>query len=70
MSTVAEIEEALPGLTFQDLDRVEAALRRARASKAVASNPRLVALENLQRRLALDDHKVAQWKAAIQDARS
>jgi hypothetical protein len=71
MSTVAEIEEALPLLTSEDLDRVEAALQRARASqgKTAAANPRLEAFYALKDSLALTDESVAEWKAAIQDSR-
>ena len=73
MSTLAEIEEALPKLTSEELLRVEAALRRIQrgqaASPAPKGNPRLQALDTLQARLALDAHKAGAWVAAVREAR-
>ncbi len=71
MSTLAEIEEALPKLTKEELLRVEALLRRIQRGQAAApkGNPRLQALDTLQARLALDAHKVEAWVAAVREAR-
>ena len=73
MSTLAEIEEALPKLTSGELLRVAAVLRRLQreqtASPASKGNPRLRALDALQRRLALDARKADAWVAAVHEAR-
>ena len=73
MSTLAEIEEALPKLTSGELLRVEAVLRRIQreqgASPALKGNPRLRALDALQARLALDSRKADAWVAAVHEAR-
>lgn len=73
MSTVAEIEAALPELSAEELRRVEAVLRRlqSRLSEAASAqgNPRLKALDALQARLTLDSEKVDAWVAVVQEAR-
>ncbi len=73
MSTVNEIEAALPTLSPDDLRRVEAAVHRARqqqgTSLAREAHPRLRALDALQARLSLDDRKADAWIARVRDAR-
>ncbi len=73
MSTLAEIEEALPKLTGEELLRVEAMLHRIQREKtdtqAAKGNPRLQALDALQSRLGLDAHKADAWAAAVREAR-
>ena len=73
MSTVTEIEAALPTLSSEDLRLVEAAVHRAQrqqgTTSATKSNPRLRALDVLQTRLALDARKAETWIAEVQDAR-
>ena len=73
MSTLAEIEEALPKLTGEELLRVEEMLHRIQRGKAdsptAKGNPRLQALDALQSRLALDAHKADAWVSAVREAR-
>jgi hypothetical protein len=70
MSTVAEIEAVLPGLTMQELLHVESLLRKMqRRHTASGANPRLAALEALQKSLALDEAKTRAWQKKVQDAR-
>jgi hypothetical protein len=73
MSTVTEIEAALPTLSAEELRRIEAAVHRVQRQQTAASqaksNPRLRALDALQARLALDAHKAETWIAKVQDAR-
>lgn len=73
MSTVTEIEAALPTLSSEDLRRIGAAVHRAQQQQGTTStaksNPRLRALDTLQTRLALDAHKAETWIAKVQDAR-
>lgn len=71
MSTLAEIEEALPKLTKEELLRVVALLRRIQRGQAAAreGNPRLQALDTLQARLSLDAQKAEAWAAAVHEAR-
>lgn len=74
MSTVNEIEAALPALSPDDLRRIEAAVHRAQREQAgtleAQVNPRLRALDTLQTRLALDDRMAKDWIARVRDARS
>ena len=73
MSTLAEIEAALPELSAEELRRVEAVLRRLQSrlseTASVQGNPRLKALDALQARLTLDSEKVDAWVAVVQEAR-
>ena len=71
MSTVAEIEAALPDLSPQELHRVEVLLHQLqqRQSTALPKKPRLEALDALQVRLALDAQKADAWVAAVKDSR-
>lgn len=71
MSTVAEIEAALPELSPQELHRVEVLLHQLqqRQSTILPKNPRLEALDALQARLALDGQKADAWVAAAKDSR-
>lgn len=73
MSTVTEIEAALPTLSSDDLRRIEAAVHRAQRQQGTTStaksNPRLRALDALQARLRLDARKAETWIAKVQDAR-
>ncbi|MEO6787277.1 MAG: hypothetical protein ABI318_14185 [Chthoniobacteraceae bacterium] len=73
MSTVTEIEAALPALSAEDLRRVEEAVHRVQEQNA-KPNPaeaerRLQAFRALQKSLALDDRKVAEWIAMVRDSR-
>ena len=73
MSTVTEIEAALPALSAEDLRRVEEAVHRVQEQKT-KPNPaeverRLNAFRALQKSLALDDRKVAEWIAMVRDSR-
>ena len=73
MSTVTEIEAALPALSTGELRRVEEAVHRAQEQKArpdpAEVERRLRALDALQKSLALDDRKVAEWIATVRDSR-
>ncbi len=73
MSTLAEIEAALPELSAEELRRVEALLHRLQNRPVEAAstlgNPRLKALDALQSRLALDSDKADAWVAVVQEAR-
>ena len=71
MSTVAEIEAALPELSPEELRRVEVLLHQLqqRQSTALPKNPRLQALDALQARLALDGQKADAWAAVAKDSR-
>ena len=73
MSTVTEIEAALPALSAEDLRRVEEAVHRVQEQNT-KPNPaeverRLQAFRALQKSLALDDRKVAAWIAMVRDSR-
>ena len=73
MSTVTEIEAALPALSAEDLRRVEEAVHRVQEQNT-KPNPaeverRLRALDALQKSLALDDRKAAEWIATVRDSR-
>ncbi|HYR58744.1 MAG TPA: hypothetical protein VEO95_08955 [Chthoniobacteraceae bacterium] len=74
MSTVSEIEAALPTLSPEELRRLEAAVHRVQQRQRIAaspakSNPRLHALDVLQGRLALDARKTEAWIATVKDSR-
>ena len=73
MSTVTEIEAALPALSAGELRRVEEAVHRAQEQKArpdpAEVERRLRALDALQKSLALDDRKPAEWIATVRDSR-
>ena len=73
MSTITEIEEALPELSAEELRRVETVIRRLQSrlveAASTAGNPRLRALDALQSRLALDSDKADAWVAVVQEAR-
>jgi hypothetical protein len=71
MSSVAEIEAALPALTLEGLRQLECALRRIQSERvqSPAANPRLAAFDALQRSLALDDEKARGWEQSIREAR-
>ena len=73
MSTVTEIEAALPTLSVEELRHVEKAVHRAQEQKAKPDpaevERRLRALDALQKSLALDDRKVAEWIAIVRDSR-
>ena len=71
MSTVAEIEAALPELSAEELRRVEALLHRLQSqpSSERKNNPRIDALNALQVRLGLDEQKTAAWEAVARDSR-
>ena len=73
MSTITEIEEALPEHSAEELRRVETVLRRLQSrlveAASTAGNPRLRALDALQSRLGLDSDKADAWVAVVQEAR-
>ena len=73
MSTVTEIEAALPALSVEELRRVEEAVHRTQEQKArpdpAEVERRLRALDALQKSLALDDRKAAEWIATVRDSR-
>ena len=70
MSTVAEIEAVLPGLTMQELLQVESVLKKVQRQRAARqANPRLAAFEALQKSLALDEAKALAWQQKVRDAR-
>ena len=73
MSTVTEIEAALPALSVEELRLVEEAVHRTQDQKArpdpAEVERRLRALDALQNSLALDDRKVAEWIATVRESR-
>ena len=74
MSTLAEIEAALPELTAQELRQVERLLRSVQSvprplTELRTGNPRLAAFEALQKRLGLDEAKARAWQENVREAR-
>ena len=73
MSTLAEIQSALPRLTLAELRHVEEEVHRLQtrdAGRIVQSeNARVAALDALQASLRLDAHRAAEWTQVIRAAR-
>jgi vacuolar-type H+-ATPase subunit E/Vma4 len=73
MSTVTEIEAALPTLSAEELRHVEKAVHRTQQQQSKPDpaevERRLQAFRALQKSLALDSRKVAEWIATVRDSR-